>query len=107
MRLDPETFLKIVELTPLVSIDLIIQNENGRILLGYRKNRPAKDFSGGQLTGNPESDFRKRFNQPFGIFLCGPDEDVHIKGCPGQSVGNRGPPAYHQKIHLMPAQMGA
>jgi colanic acid biosynthesis protein WcaH len=43
MRLDPGTFLKIVELTPLVSIDLIIYNENGQVLLGYRKNRPARD----------------------------------------------------------------
>jgi colanic acid biosynthesis protein WcaH len=43
MKLDPETFLKIVKLTPLVSIDLIILNENDEVLLGYRKNRPAKD----------------------------------------------------------------
>lgn len=43
MRLDPETFLKIVELTPLASIDLIIHTENGQVLLGYRKNRPAQD----------------------------------------------------------------
>jgi colanic acid biosynthesis protein WcaH len=43
MKLDSATFLKIVELTPLVSIDLIIFNEHGEVLLGYRKNRPARD----------------------------------------------------------------
>jgi len=43
MRLDPETFLEIVKLTPLVSIDLIILNNKGEVLLGFRKNQPAKD----------------------------------------------------------------
>ncbi len=43
MRLDPETFLKIVELTPLVSIDLIVFNDSDEVLLGYRRNRPAQD----------------------------------------------------------------
>ncbi len=43
MRLDSATFLKIVELTPLVSIDLIVFNEGGEVLLGYRRNRPAQD----------------------------------------------------------------
>jgi colanic acid biosynthesis protein WcaH len=43
MRLDSATFLKIVELTPLVSIDLIIYNEAGEVLLGFRRNRPAQD----------------------------------------------------------------
>ncbi len=43
MRLDSATFLKIVELTPLVSIDLIVINDAGVVLLGYRRNRPAQD----------------------------------------------------------------
>ena len=43
MRLDSATFLKIVEFTPLVSIDLIVFNDKGEVLLGYRKNRPARD----------------------------------------------------------------
>ena len=43
MKLDSATFLKIVELTPLVSIDLIVFNDKDEVLLGYRKNRPARD----------------------------------------------------------------
>jgi colanic acid biosynthesis protein WcaH len=43
MKLDPATFLKIVELTPLVSIDLIVFNDKGEVLLGYRRNRPAQN----------------------------------------------------------------
>ncbi|WP_022846331.1 GDP-mannose mannosyl hydrolase [Desulfurobacterium sp. TC5-1] len=42
--LDEETFKCVVEHTPLVSIDLIVENKNGEILLGKRKNRPAKNF---------------------------------------------------------------
>ncbi|MBY7864279.1 GDP-mannose mannosyl hydrolase [Vibrio fluvialis] len=37
-------FKTIVESTPLVSIDLIIQNDTGEVLLGYRNNRPAKGY---------------------------------------------------------------
>lgn len=43
MKLDRETFLRVVELTPLVSIDLIVFNEKGEVLLGFRRNRPAQD----------------------------------------------------------------
>ncbi len=32
----------IVKLTPLISIDLVIENRDNRFLLGYRTNRPAK-----------------------------------------------------------------
>ena len=32
-----------MELTPLVSIDLIVINDAGEVLLGYRRNRPAQD----------------------------------------------------------------
>jgi colanic acid biosynthesis protein WcaH len=41
MKLDRKTFLKVVDLTPLVSIDLIVFNVAGEVLLGYRRNRPA------------------------------------------------------------------
>ncbi len=39
-----EQFLRLVEATPLVSIDLIIRNESGEVLLGQRLNRPAQGF---------------------------------------------------------------
>lgn len=44
MKVDNEKFLKILEATPLVSIDLIIRDEAGRVLLGKRLNRPAQGF---------------------------------------------------------------
>jgi colanic acid biosynthesis protein WcaH len=43
MKLDSATFLKIVELTPLVSVDLILRNDQDEILLGFRRNQPAKN----------------------------------------------------------------
>lgn len=53
--LDENTFLKVVNSTPLVSIDLIIENDEGHYLLGLRNNRPAKGFwfvPGGRIFKN-------------------------------------------------------
>ena len=41
MFLDSSTFSTIIENTPLISIDLIIKNDKGEILLGKRLNKPA------------------------------------------------------------------
>lgn len=43
MTITDEEFNSIVRLTPLVSIDLIIRNPQGEILLGLRKKEPAKE----------------------------------------------------------------
>ncbi len=43
-RLSAEVFAAVVANAPLVSIDLIIEDAQGRILLGLRKNPPAKDY---------------------------------------------------------------
>lgn len=43
-RLDLHTFKTVVASTPLVSMDLIIQNSQGQILLGLRTNRPAQGY---------------------------------------------------------------
>ncbi|UAX03696.1 GDP-mannose mannosyl hydrolase [Proteus terrae] len=43
-RLDEQAFKLVVASTPLVSIDLIIRNSKGQILLGLRTNRPAQGF---------------------------------------------------------------
>lgn len=43
-RLDLSTFKTIVSSTPLVSIDLIVRNPMGQILLGVRENRPAQGY---------------------------------------------------------------
>lgn len=44
MYLPQENFTKIIQQTPLVSIDLVIENSQKQILLGYRNNRPAKGY---------------------------------------------------------------
>ncbi len=52
--LDAQTFKTVVASTPLVSADLIVQNE-GKVLLGKRKNRPAQGYyftPGGRVRKN-------------------------------------------------------
>ena len=44
MLLSPDDFYSVVRLAPLVSIDLIIRNARGEVLLGLRNNEPAKGF---------------------------------------------------------------
>jgi len=44
MFLEKEIFSKIIENTPLISIDLIVMNGEKKILLGKRINEPAKGF---------------------------------------------------------------
>ncbi len=53
--IDKNSFLQIIDSTPLVSIDLILEDQQGRILLGKRTNRPAKGFwfvPGGRIKKN-------------------------------------------------------
>jgi len=55
MYLDKETFLSVVDAVPFVSIDLVVRNEQGQVLLGYRRNRPAQHFwfvPGGRIRKN-------------------------------------------------------
>jgi colanic acid biosynthesis protein WcaH len=54
-NLPPEDFAAIVRLTPLVSMDLIVRDREGRILLGRRVNEPARGayfVPGGRITKN-------------------------------------------------------
>jgi len=53
--LNDSDFLRIVDGTPLVSIDLILKNAAGEILLGRRTNRPAQGMwfvPGGRIRKN-------------------------------------------------------
>jgi colanic acid biosynthesis protein WcaH len=57
MYLPKEQFLSVIANTPLVSIDLIIRNPSGAILMGRRINEPAKDFwfvPGGRIYKNED-----------------------------------------------------
>ena len=54
-RLPLEAFRTVVELTPLVSIDFVVRNRAGRLLVGFRKNQPAQAswfVPGGRLGKN-------------------------------------------------------
>ena len=44
MFLDKETFRTVVRSAPLISIDLVVINSQGQVLLGQRTNRPAQGF---------------------------------------------------------------
>lgn len=55
MFLSKEVFTTVLDSTPLVSIDLVIQDAEGRVLLGERKNRPAQGYwfvPGGRILKN-------------------------------------------------------
>jgi hypothetical protein len=45
MHLDKDIFLKIVDTTPFVSIDLIVRNETGQVLLGYGRMKKRRTRS--------------------------------------------------------------
>ena len=50
-----DIFMQVVKHTPLISIDLLIYNDNNDVLLGWRTNLPAKDFwfvPGGRIFKN-------------------------------------------------------
>ncbi len=54
-KLDHNELAEVVRQTPLVSVDLIIENSKGRILIGMRNNEPAKGFwfvPGGRILKN-------------------------------------------------------
>ena len=68
------TFQTVIASTPLFSMDLIVQDTEGRILLGKRTNRPAKDFwfvPGGRVLKNEKLDaaFERLTSSELGIFL--------------------------------------
>lgn len=54
-RLSDQDFLAVIDATPLISIDLVVRNHEGRILLGYRDNKPAQHYwfvPGGRVRKN-------------------------------------------------------
>lgn len=59
MWLPDETFKSVIQHTPLISIDLIVRNEQGEVLLGKRINAPAKGYwfvPGGRVRKNEALD---------------------------------------------------
>ena len=55
IKLNHDDFVEVVKKTPLVSIDLIVENDRNEVLLGFRKNEPAKNYwfvPGGRILKN-------------------------------------------------------
>lgn len=55
MFIDDTTFCNIIKNTPLISIDLIVKNHQGQVLLGKRNNPPAQHYwfvPGGRIRKN-------------------------------------------------------
>jgi len=82
-HLSHEEFLKVVENTPLVSIDLIVFDPEGRVLVGLRKNRPAQNtwfVPGGKIQKDERiADAIRRISEvELGVEIS-PDK-AHIKG---------------------------
>lgn len=72
--LDIETFKTIVDATPLISIDLLVENEKGEYLFGLRRNRPAQSYwfvPGGRVQKNETLDaaFRRLTQEELGLAL--------------------------------------
>ncbi|WP_163131905.1 GDP-mannose mannosyl hydrolase [Agarivorans sp. Alg241-V36] len=70
--LELETFKTVIQSTPLVSIDFIVRNTSGQILLGKRNNRPAKGYwfvPGGRVLKDEPLDlaFSRLLKQELGI----------------------------------------
>ena len=71
-HLPTNQFHSIVALTPLVSIDLIVGNSQGEILLGKRNNRPAQGswfVPGGRVLKNERLDdaFKRLTQEELGL----------------------------------------
>ncbi|WP_179997132.1 GDP-mannose mannosyl hydrolase [Acinetobacter sp. YH16050] len=59
MWLPDETFKSVIQHTPLISIDLIVRNQQNEVLLGKRVNAPAKGYwfvPGGRVRKNETLD---------------------------------------------------
>jgi colanic acid biosynthesis protein WcaH len=69
--LDATSFKTVVAATPLISIDLLVENEQGEYLLGLRNNRPAQGYwfvPGGRVLKNETLDaaFRRLTREELG-----------------------------------------
>ena len=72
MKLSSTDFKTIVKSTPLVSIDLIVRDREGNVLLGKRTNRPAQGFwfvPGGRVLKDEsfEYAFKRLIKEELGI----------------------------------------
>lgn len=72
--LDRATFAEVIKNTPLIALDLIVRDAEGRALVGLRRNQPAKGYwftPGGRIYKNERLDdaFRRISQQELGVAL--------------------------------------
>ena len=72
MKLSVADFKAVIKSTPLVSIDLIIKDLQGNVLLGQRNNRPAQSYwfvPGGRILKDETFDnaFTRLINEELGL----------------------------------------
>lgn len=70
-RLSTQDFLTVVRLAPLVSLDLVVLDPRGRVLVGLRSNRPAEGYwfvPGGRIQKDERLDaaFRRLTGEELG-----------------------------------------
>jgi colanic acid biosynthesis protein WcaH len=70
-RLSTQDFLTVVRLAPLVSLDLVVLNPGGQVLVGLRTNRPAEGYwfvPGGRIQKDERLDaaFRRLTGEELG-----------------------------------------
>lgn len=81
-----ETFKIVIKNTPLISIDLIVRNNNSQILLGKRLNKPAQGYwfvpGGRVLKDEPlESAYKRLIQHELGVSQSDlPGESIEFKG---------------------------
>ncbi len=80
IKLNHNDFVEVVKKTPLVSIDLIVENNRNEVLLGFRKNEPAKNYwfvPGGRILKNERiaEAFERIAENELGINLAYEDAD--------------------------------
>jgi colanic acid biosynthesis protein WcaH len=74
MYLDDTTFRTVIDSSPLVSIDLLVENNQGEFLLGQRTNRPAQGdwfVPGGRIRKNESlaNAFHRLTQEELGLVL--------------------------------------
>jgi colanic acid biosynthesis protein WcaH len=72
MLLSKDTFSSVIENTPLISIDLIVENDKSQILLGNRVNEPALGYwfvPGGRIFKDESLDdaFQRTVKEELGL----------------------------------------
>ena len=98
MFLDDATFRTVIDSSPLVSIDLLVENSQGEFLLGQRNNRPAQGdwfVPGGRIRKNESlaAAFHRLTQEELGVAfsvsdatLLGPYDHFYLDSIYGDQI---------------------